>query len=109
MKGIAVVEVFSAEPNRVVLRVPWRRYPRALIQGDDLSGLYCMADKACEMLLKHFSPLELTFGQWEGIQALLSLRDDLYEIDEHYRESTRMHVSRHTKALATMRALEEQS
>ena len=109
MSGTTVVEVLSAEPNRVVLRVPWRRYPGALIQGDDLSALCCMADRACEMLLTHLSPRELTFGQADGIVALLSLRDDLHEIDEHYSRSTRVHDRRHTAALRLIRAREEHS
>jgi hypothetical protein len=45
------VEIYSYAPNQVVLRLPWRRYPGILIQGDDLSGFKGMAERACVGLL----------------------------------------------------------
>ena len=39
MKREATVEIFAEESNFVVLRVPERRYPGVLIQGDSLSGI----------------------------------------------------------------------
>jgi hypothetical protein len=107
MNGTAVVEIVSAAPNRVVLRLPWRRYPGALIQGDDLFGLASKADEACEKLAECLRLAGLTFDKADGIRALFSLRDDLHEIAEHYRGSMPVHDHRHTKALRLIRAREE--
>lgn len=34
-----LLEVFSAEPNKAVIKAPGRRFPGVLVQGDTLSGL----------------------------------------------------------------------
>ena len=39
MKRETTVEIFAEESNFVVLRVPGRKYPGVLIQGDSLSGI----------------------------------------------------------------------
>jgi hypothetical protein len=42
-----IVEIYSYWPNKIVLRVPWARYPGILIQADDLTGLRGAVDRAC--------------------------------------------------------------
>lgn len=83
------VEIYSYEPNRVVLRVPWRRYPGALIQGDDLSTLSAEADRACAVLLKHVRREELDEQDDRALFGLVSLRNELRELLRHYNRVTR--------------------
>jgi hypothetical protein len=79
------VEIYSDAPNKVVLRVPWRRYPGILIQGDDLSGLAGTVNKACSALLSRFRSTEPNAKELEGMEALLSLRDELSSFLRHYK------------------------
>lgn len=78
------VEIHSAAPNRVVLRVPWRRYPGALIQGDELSGLSAQADRACAVLLKHIRREKMDCQEDKALSGLVELRDELCSLLRHY-------------------------
>lgn len=82
-------EIYSYEPNRVVLRVPWRRYPGALIQGDELSTLSAQADRACAALFKRLCRDELDEQEVRALSGLVSLRDELREVLRHYKRVTK--------------------
>ena len=86
---IGKVEVYSVATNKVVLRVPSRRYPGILIQGDDLSGLAAMASKACVTLLERFRSVDPNANELEGIQALHRLTDELGCLLKHYNKVAR--------------------
>lgn len=85
----AKVEIYSAEPNRVVLRIPARRYPGALIQGDELSTLSVEADCACTVLLKHVRRDELDEQEERALSGLIRLRDELLDLLRHYNRVTK--------------------
>jgi hypothetical protein len=107
------VEIYSNTPNRVVLRVPWRRYPAALIQGDELSTLSAQADKACAVLLKHIRRDEMDNEEDMAISGLISLRDELRSLLQHYDRvttgftpgspSVHFHDIRHTAATRALK------
>jgi hypothetical protein len=83
------VEIYSYEVNRVVLRVPWRRYPGILIQGDELSELGGQADRVSAWLLARFRSVDLDANDLEGVGALHSLTDELKSLLKHYAKVTR--------------------
>lgn len=84
------IEVHSDAPNRVVLRVPWRTYPGALIQGDNLLGLSGKADRAYRALLPVLvGSKELSRPETAGLTALLDLREELRSLLKHYEKVTR--------------------
>ena len=72
----STVEVYCAEPNKVVLRTPWRRYPGIVIQGDELSGLRAMAEAACRCLTQADMPRLLD---------VVRLASELAEIEDRYK------------------------
>jgi hypothetical protein len=80
------VEIYSDSPNKVVVRVPWRKYPGTLIQGDELFGLSRRADKACSVLLARFRSVPPNARELEGMSALLSLKDELRALLKHYKQ-----------------------
>jgi hypothetical protein len=45
---IESVEIFSDQPNSMVVRLPGRAFPGMLIPGDSLHVLCQRADRACE-------------------------------------------------------------
>jgi hypothetical protein len=59
------VEVFSGAVNSVVLRVPGRKFPGLLIQGDTFSTFYAMAKKICDL------------AKFEGAVELMDLSQQL--------------------------------
>lgn len=66
-----VVEIYSDETNRAVIRHPSRKFPGVLIQGDTLFALCAMADEACAKV--------------EPNNELDSLRHALSELLLHYK------------------------
>jgi hypothetical protein len=79
----ALVEVYSVEPSKVVLRTPPRRYPGIVIQGDDLSGLRALAEAACQCLRESDLP---------RLMDVVQLAHELEELDEHYKAVLRLQV-----------------
>jgi hypothetical protein len=69
------VEVFHEEANFVVLRVPGRKYPGVLIQGDTLGGLVSDLHEALKNLEK--DPAEAR-DCLEGLYAELKSKLDDY-------------------------------
>jgi hypothetical protein len=68
MKKETNVEIFVEESNFVVLRVPSRRYPGVLIQGDSLVNLVSAAKDAIELF---------DIDKKEALEALKFLYDEL--------------------------------
>jgi hypothetical protein len=85
---IAKVEVYSVATNKVVLRVPPRRYPGILIQGDDLSGLAGVANEACSLLLARFRTVQPNPKELEGMMALRNLQNELRSLLKHYNRAS---------------------
>jgi hypothetical protein len=44
------IDVLDPAANAAVLKLPWRRFPGLLLQGDSLSGLYADARKLADGL-----------------------------------------------------------
>jgi hypothetical protein len=86
---IEEVEVYSGATNKVVLRVPPRRYPGILIQGDNLFVLASMANRARSLLLARFRTVQPDPKELEGMIALCDLRDALRSLLKHYERVTR--------------------
>jgi hypothetical protein len=82
------MEIYSHTPNKVVLRVPWRRYPGILIQGDSLLRLKGRADKACSAFVARFRSVAPNEKEMEGMQAMRDLQDELRSLLSHYKRVT---------------------
>jgi hypothetical protein len=49
MKKEATVEIYAEESNFAVIRIPSRRYPGLLIQGDSLAGIVGELEEAIRL------------------------------------------------------------
>jgi hypothetical protein len=87
-----LVEIYSDEPNKVVLRVPWRRYPGIHIQGDELSTLSSLANTASSALRDLSHGTEPTEEELRGRHALFELIDELQSLLRHYNNVTRVYT-----------------
>jgi hypothetical protein len=80
---IEPVEIYSDETNAAVMRHPGRRFPGILVQGDTLWTLCSRADEACK---NGRSVLDD-----ETYQELNSLRNSLWGLLTHYKETLGAH------------------
>lgn len=85
----AIVEVYSRAVNKVVLRLPGRRYPGIVIQGDDLSGLIALVNKASSLLSARFRTVSPDAKELEGLLALHRAQDELRMLLKHYNRVAR--------------------
>ncbi len=76
-------EVFSHAVNAAVVRMPTRRFPGVVIQGDSLHNLYNLADTIVQLASPHNN--EDLSGEAEGLRELLAGYVTLYEavLKEH--------------------------
>lgn len=71
------VTLLSDQGNYAVLKLPERRFPGVLFQGDSLASVYVDVVEAYELAVKLGSPTDLV-EQIEGV------RDRLREVVERY-------------------------
>jgi predicted RNase H-like HicB family nuclease len=65
------LEVFSTATNHAVVRVPGRRFPGAVVQGDTLSALLRNAEQILRELRAGRSPVDETEELTEALRQLL--------------------------------------
>jgi hypothetical protein len=64
------IEVFSQVTNAAIVRMPTRRFPGVVIQGDSLHILYSLADTLVQLAAPH-NDADLS-GEAEGLRDLLA-------------------------------------
>lgn len=69
-----LVEIYSDQTNRAIMRHPGRKFPGLLYQGDSLSILSRMADDACNKVGRGYS----------GYEEINELRNALQSSLSHY-------------------------
>lgn len=75
------MEVFSRAANASIVRLPWRRYPGVVVQGDTLRTMAATAERLATALVTHPS---------EDVRAASEeLRDALFALNLHYLAATR--------------------
>jgi len=77
------IQVYSEESNLAVVRMPSRRFPGSVIQGDSLSILYDLAVSLYQRALK--------IGDDELIDEAEELKDLLEERIRHYETVLQRH------------------
>ncbi len=70
------LEVFSEESNYGIVRMPGRRFPGCVIQGDSLSILVALAEGICKTLR--------TIANEQLVGEAEELRDQLQDRLNHY-------------------------
>lgn len=70
------IEVFSEAINKPVLRMPGRKFPGILLQGDTVSSLYSLARMLAANAEKHADPEMTDLAQ--------QMKDELSEILSEY-------------------------
>ncbi|WP_428307695.1 DUF6959 family protein [Lacipirellula sp.] len=73
---IKEIEVYSEASNSDIVRMPGRRFPGCVIQGDSLSNLLCNAELVCSIAERS--------GDEELIDAAAEVRDALLGRLAHY-------------------------
>lgn len=93
------VEVYSLTTNKVVVRVPWRRYLGVLIQLDHLLGVKARTDRACSTVFALFRSVEPNAKVLEGILPQSKWQDELRALLKHSSRATLRHSTRHMLAM----------
>ena len=78
MKKETIVEIFAEETNFAVIKIPNRKYPGILIQGDSLMGLLGTAKEAMELF---------DTDKEEATEALKNLYEELKWRCEAYQDA----------------------
>lgn len=77
------VELLTNQGNNAVVRLPERKYPGVVIQGDTLNGLIATTSEAVEALDRG--------DRDEAREVLRELAMQLQEIQERYETAVRAH------------------